>query len=930
MGVLGMLEGPLLERERELACLQALLEAARDGRGGVAVIEGDAGVGKSRLLLAARASADAAGMRVLTARGSELEEKLTFGAARQLLGDSGSTDGAAPDAGAGREGPKESRALHDELLSLVRAVENLPAGTPVLMTVDDAQWVDGASLRLLAYLALRIEDRPVAIVATVRCGEASSSSELLHRLREAPSSRVLTPQVLTEAAVGILARAALGEVDPAVGAACFRATGGNPFYLHELLRVLAAEGRAPDADRVSEAAPRAVVRSVGARLARLGEEPSRLARAAAILGAGASLRLTAALAELEEGEAEGAADALAAAGILERGEPLQFLHPLIASALEADMGTFERARRHRRAGDLLLGDGAPVERVAAHFLIARPQGDPSVVAVLREGAALAAARGAPGVAARLLGRALQEPPAPEDETELLLASAKAEALAGSPAAADRLEAALVGMEARDRRTEALVELATLAHHRGDYARAANVVVRARAELPTTTRRGEQLLAIELAAGTLRPDLVSDIPSRLAPVLARARAGDLPADTRMLALVIAWMAATDPPRAVRALAEAAIASDPLIDDSHGMSLGWIAAALGWIDELDLAERWLDDAAAAARRRGAVITGAIAALHRATVRRHLGRLDAALADGERALEIHRCGWTGSPWSTPVLAGTQVAMGKLDAARETIAIGRRAGSDPPDHVLLLEAQTRLELAEGNPAAALVSALSAGDEVQGRYRHVQPRIWEWRRLAALAAHEVGDEDRARELIDSDLQSLRPVGPARQLAASLTVAGRIAGGQQGLDLMTEAASVLETSPARLQRAETLLALGGALRRAGRRTAAKEPLYAALELGGEIGAVPLERQARDELVRLGLRPRRAARSGLGSLTPSERRVAELAAEGLTTPQIAYQLHVTRNTVETHLGRTYRKLGLSGRGKLGDALGERSERAGSNV
>jgi DNA-binding CsgD family transcriptional regulator len=263
----------------------------------------------------------------------------------------------------------------------------------------------------------------------------------------------------------------------------------------------------------------------------------------------------------------------------------------------------------------------------------------------------------------------------------------------------------------------------------------------------------------------------------------------------------------------------------------------------------------------------------------------------------------------------------MGKLDAARETIAIGQRAGSDPPDHILLLEAQTRLHLAEGNPAAAMMSAQAAGDEVQGRYRGVQPRIWEWRRLAALAAHEVGDEDRAGELIAGDLLALRPVGPGRQLGASLTVAGLIAGGQEGLDLLSEAASVLETSPARLQRAETLLALGGALRRAGRRTAAKEPLYAALELGGEIGAVPLEQRARDELVRLGLRPRRAARTGLASLTPSERCVAELAAEGLTTPQIAHRLHVSRNTVETHLGRTYSKLGLAGRGKLHEALGD---------
>jgi hypothetical protein len=204
--------------------------------------------------------------------------------------------------------------------------------------------------------------------------------------------------VLSEAAVGILVPAALGEADPTLPAACYRVTGGNPFYLHELLRALVTEGGTASADRVRVAAPRAVLVSVGARLARLGEEAAALARALAILGDGASLRVTAALAELDESVAERAADALTAAGILQRGEPLRFLHPVIASTLATDMGTFARARRHRRAGELLLLDGAPVEHVAAHFMIARPEGDRRVVAVLKEAAGASARTSAPGTA----------------------------------------------------------------------------------------------------------------------------------------------------------------------------------------------------------------------------------------------------------------------------------------------------------------------------------------------------------------------------------------------------------------------------------------------------------------------------------------------------------------------------------------------------
>jgi DNA-binding CsgD family transcriptional regulator len=267
----------------------------------------------------------------------------------------------------------------------------------------------------------------------------------------------------------------------------------------------------------------------------------------------------------------------------------------------------------------------------------------------------------------------------------------------------------------------------------------------------------------------------------------------------------------------------------------------------------------------------------------------------------------------------------MGELDKARERIAMGHAAGSDAPDHAFLLEAEARLRLAEGDPAGALHSARAAGEHVEGRYGAPrQPRVFEWRRLAAAAAHELGDDALAAELLAPDLDSLRATGPRRQLGAALTVAGLVTRGREGLALLSEAAAVLERSPARLQRAETLLTLGAALRRSGERKAAEQRLYAALELAAETGAALLERRARDELVRLGLRPRRATRTGAASLTPSERRVAELAAEGLTTPQIAQRLYITANTVETHLAHVYRKLGLRGRRQLAQALPEVEE------
>jgi DNA-binding CsgD family transcriptional regulator len=427
---------------------------------------------------------------------------------------------------------------------------------------------------------------------------------------------------------------------------------------------------------------------------------------------------------------------------------------------------------------------------------------------------------------------------------------------------------------------------------------------------------------------LHPDLIEDGWSRLEPVLERARAGDPPSDSRLLALVIGRLGIEDPPQAVRRLVESAISHDPLIDDSHGTSVGWIAAALEWVDELDLAERWLDDVIRAASRRGAVLSRSIAVSNRARVHYFRGQLDLAVADATEALEIYRYGWTSSPWSTPVLATSQIAAGDLDAARETILVGYGAGTDGPDYGRLLGAKARLHLAEGDYAAALESAQAVGALVEGRFGRLQPRVWEWRRLAALAAHRLGDGAQARALLEPDLEVLRAIGPGRQLGHALTVAGQITGGRAGLDLLVEAVQALEGSAARLQRAETLLELGAALRRAGERTAARQRLYAALELAGDIGANPLAGQARDELGRLGLRPRRTAQTGVASLTPSELRVATLAAEGLTTPQIADRLHVTRNTVETHLRHIYRKLDLSGRGELREALAQQPQKRSS--
>jgi DNA-binding CsgD family transcriptional regulator len=182
-----------------------------------------------------------------------------------------------------------------------------------------------------------------------------------------------------------------------------------------------------------------------------------------------------------------------------------------------------------------------------------------------------------------------------------------------------------------------------------------------------------------------------------------------------------------------------------------------------------------------------------------------------------------------------------------------------------------------------------------------------------------LGQRDRACEMADGELADVRVLGAPRALGVALRVAGLARGGDAGLRLLGESVAALHGSPALLERAHSLAAFGAALRRSGGRAAAREPLAQALDLAARCGARPLAAAARDELKATGARPRRAWRTGVEALTPSELRVARLAAEGRSNREIAHELYVTLKTIEGHLARAYAKLGIEGRVQLREAL-----------
>jgi hypothetical protein len=272
---------------------------------------------------------------------------------------------------------------------------------------------------------------PVLLLATVRTGEPDTDEDLLDAVRQAPSvSLPLGP--LSPEAVGSIVGERLGEhPEDAFVAACHTATQGNPLLVRELVAGLEFDGVRPlarEAGVVRSIGPRAVSRTVAARLARLGPNALATARAVAILGDEIAVRVAARFAGLDEVSVAEATGPLARADILRPEPPLGFVHPLVADAVAMTLAPGERELQHARAARLLFEAGAPAEQVAGQLVRAPAQAEPWAVEVLREAARRAMQRGAPESASIFLRRALEEPPAAEGRGELLLELGLAEVL----------------------------------------------------------------------------------------------------------------------------------------------------------------------------------------------------------------------------------------------------------------------------------------------------------------------------------------------------------------------------------------------------------------------------------------------------------------------------------------------------------------------
>src|SRR5690242_1777695 len=929
----------LLERDAELRAVAAALSTMREGSGGLFVIDGQAGVGKTALLSSVRELAADNGLLTLSARGAELERDFGFGVIRQvfdsvvLRGDldletlfAGAARFAAPLLDVELEGatpapPDDPFAVRHALYWLTA---NLAAQTPVVLLVDDAHWADAASLGVLVHIANRLDGIAVTLVVACRSEESLEALDAL-RARSAENGALLRVSPLSEESAAQVIRSLVPDADDALCRSWHLATGGNPFMLKELVRsALAGEARDGDAAAMS---PERVTREVAARLARLPGNASALARAVAILGGDVPLKEAAMLCDLDQDEAAAAADALVTAGVLRSAQPLEFLHPLLLGAVYAGIGEATRSTEHAAAARVLDAAGASPERVAAQLLRCHPAGDRWAYERLMVAARLAFGRAAGDAAATYLRRALAEPPPPEVRMDVLLELAMAEASGSDPdAAIQHLREALAGDIEIARRHHAATLAAGLLGHRWRVPEAV------------------ELLEGQIEALSERPDLRANAEAALTNVARidpsmRPRAA--PAAERLRELVQRGET-TDPAVIGTVATEMAMAAEPadVTADLAGHALAGFSAGgmagqdwSGWnalrtlvlCGRYDAAHMIFDRALEAARMRGAPLDVGAVFVFRGELYIHTGDLASAELDARSLMELSAAyGWPmGHAFATAWLGEALLEREELDEAESVLTSG--AFAEPPAAVRpgymqagVWLSRGRVRLLQGRGEEALADMRECGARTLA-LGNITPIVNDWRAELAQALLGLGESSEARELAAENLALARQVGAPRPLSTALRIMARAEGGRSEVPLLLEAAEVIEDSGAQLERAKVQAALGAAIRRMGDAEGAREPLRKAVDLAHRCGGSAVESFALGELRATGARPRRRLASGAGALTPSERRIAELAAEGQLNREIAEQLFVTTNTVEYHLRNAYRKLGISGRTELASAL-----------
>jgi DNA-binding CsgD family transcriptional regulator len=903
-------------RHAELDRADGFLDAGGE-RFAALLVDGEAGIGKTTLWSEVVRRAEERGFRVLSARPAEAEAKFALSAVADLL------ERVPGEAFAALPGPQR-RALDIALLRVepaatpldprivgtaVRSVlRELGGERPLLVAIDDLQWIDPTSATVLAVALRRLTDERLAWLCCRRPGEGG---------RVVLDARVRL-ESLTRLALGPLAVADLHRlVEERLGRPLslpalrrlYDVAGGNPFHALEIARAL-DDGSGNGADRVP--APSSLTGHLSARISGVPE-----AARDALVAAAALSRPTAELVE-RAASADGLFAAQETGLIRVVGGRVAFAHPLHASAVYAAAAATRRRRLHRRLAELLRDP----EQRARHLAAATSEADETVARALEDGAGLARSRGAWDSAADLLERARSLTPVdrPDEASRRGIAAAEHHVHAGDRSRGRALvEEVLGGRVPRALRADGLRLLAEIAISDDNVAEAVRLSGQAlqHADEPAVAGVIELLLCY---ACKHRLDF-SRGRTHAYRALDRARAaGDRALEAQALAhcamMDFFSLRGLDWGKLERAL--------ELEDGAALVSLlrrpsTRVACLLACVGRHAEAREALTVLCVDARERGDESDLAFALLWLSWLETRCGRLAVAAAFADEAVSL--AGLTGArsmhSWALAQRAYVHAQQGEAAEARrcgaEASAPGVHSGS-LLTALWIAAGLGLIELAAGDTEAAwrVYEPVTAPLEAQGIGEPV-PLFFLPDALETLVAR--GELDRSEALLDAFERRAREVDRAWALATAarcrallLAARGDVAGAVVAIE---RALAHHERIDMPIELGRTLLARGVIERRARRRGRAKDAFERAAGIFEDAGARLWAARARTEIGRLGLR-----RSADGELTESERRVAELAAQGRTNREVAAALFISSKTVDANLTRVYRKLGIASRAQLG--------------
>ena len=934
-------EGParaLLERDRALELVELALSSARTGRGSVVVVAGEPGLGKTALIT--ETCRRATGLTVMHTACSEAESSLPFGMLRRLLGDqvvgtteriSGET--ARPSGKTARPSGKPARPFADPVDTRLARYDAIvghlrrSGSTPLVLAVDDLHWSDPDSMELLFLVCRNLGDLAVAVVVAARPWPpaALEHARLLSHEGYAVVER-LEPLSLSAGATLIEER--LGRpLDPAMVGRAHESCAGNPLLMGH---VVDSWQRGEDA--LSGSALGIAERLLLPRFAGVGADALRWARAASILGTRFAPGPVAAIAGQSSAVGLASLEALCAARLV-RGTvdgKAEFVHPLFCQVLYEDMAPPVRAALHALAFRALAEHGAGPAEAAPHAVAAQLKGDPDALAALRAAAAEALAAGAVSTAAEHLEGALRlaATPAPDLLFGLGLARLWSGDVAASEEAVRRYLA--TGLVDQDRVTGlrllggVLLASARFADAKAAWQGASDLASRFDAGLAA-----EVLLDATFWGWLFEgPRLARLTTCRVLDMLAASGTeSDRSALQPRAMTADAYLSLLGGDGSgLDAVARVAREQCVLAGSTHNVGWSWdplwAYANLAKVTERFDDNEWAYEAAARlAKEGGSILSYHLLSITQADTMTRRGKLSAARSLLEGAAELAPLAPLLAPALTVGMAVMHYERDELDETTACVTrleeLTGRTGESVYLRLWLLLFECRDALRIAQPYAAVAAAERAADLAE-RSGLLEPCVVPWHASAIDAHLAVGNLERVTELADLlDERCVRlPCRVPRAVAAAAraAVAWRHGLLDEADAWFSEALAHHEAVPMPLAHAETLIAYGRYLRQTRRAKDARQALHRALDMVASTGARRLERLAAGELAAAGGRRTGRVRS-VSELTAQERRVAALAAEGMTNAEIASSLFLSSKTVEHHLSSIYLKLGIRSRREL---------------